>query len=170
MEIQLSKVKFLFTWSECLLWYAFTNYINTLACFLSIKQLFFHLSPRWGFSTMCTHRPRWLQGQQWISQSPGRCLLCKTWRFETDWLPHRWTSSSTCILARKCPEKPILTWWGRQHTHIKPVKCLAYCNFLYAFGLSWQLRHCTCVLSQARLPRSAVCAFPWCLFALILIR
>lgn len=85
-----------------------------------VKSLcgFFHYSltllfyPRWGFNMRCTHRPRALQGQRWTRLSRGRCLLCRIWRLETDWLHHRWTSSFICTLAKRCLAKPIPTWWA----------------------------------------------------------
>lgn len=104
MEIQLSKVKLIFPGIKYSCWYA--HQITKKP----VYQLFFDLFLRWDFNMRCTSRSRCLQGQQRTSQCPGRCLLCRTWRFETDWLPLRWTSSSTCTPARRCPERPILIW------------------------------------------------------------
>ena len=99
----------------------FIDHISDLCHFFVVYHLFLYL--RWDFNMRCTHRPRWLLGRQRISQSLGRCLSCRTWRFETDWPLHRWISSSTCTQAKKCPARPILTWWVRQHVHLNPVEC-----------------------------------------------
>lgn len=104
------------------------------------------------------------------SPYPGRCSSCRSWKFETDWPPHKSTSSSTSIPVRACRAELTPTWWGSRaaewHGLLINLMILIVCFLFY----SWRSRRCRCVQSLALVVQSAVCGSACCHYDLTLTR